>query len=333
MAKLKSKDELLEQIKVERRRLERYLPKFNPEQMCQPGVAGEWSVKDTLAHIFDWEQRFLAWYRAELRGESPEVPAPGMTWEHIDLLNQQIFEQHRERPLEEVLDEFHTSYSEILQVVEAIPEEALFAQGRYAWTGEFTLADFVAGNTSDHYREHKESIRKWWKANVRERLTKADILERIEVERRRLEANLDTLSEEQMVQPGVVGEWSVKDVVAHLFDWEQRFVGWYEAGLRGEVPETPAPGLTWGQLDILNRQIFEQHRDRSLDDVMAEFRSSYERTLKTVESIPAEDMSITGRYAWLGKGNLAGYILANTASHYRWAKTLIRKWMKAQGLL
>ena len=156
-------------------------------------------------------------------------------------------------------------------------------------------------------------------------MTKDDLLENIRVERRRLENNLAALSKDEMTQPGVVGEWSVKDLLAHLVDWEQRFLGWYEAGLRGEVPETPAPGLTWGQLHILNRQIFEKHRHRSLDDVLAEFHVSYQQTLATVQTISEEDMFAPGRYAWTEGETLAGYIAANTGNHYRWAKTRLRK--------
>ena len=60
-------------------------------------------------------------------------------------------------------------------------------------------------------------------------ISKALALEKLQTERRRLEQNLAQLSENDMLQPGVVGEWSVKDIVAHLTDWEQRFLDWYTA--------------------------------------------------------------------------------------------------------
>jgi hypothetical protein len=64
--------------------------------------------------------------------------------------------------------------------------------------------------------------------------------------------------------------------------------------------------------------------------VMAEFGRSYEQVLATVEGILEEEMFQTGRYAWLVKENLVGYVLANTANHYRWAKTQIHKWIKGR---
>ncbi|MFW9788672.1 MAG: ClbS/DfsB family four-helix bundle protein [Candidatus Thorarchaeota archaeon] len=168
---------------------------------------------------------------------------------------------------------------------------------------------------------------------MKRKLTKEKIIERVHTERRRLEKNLASLSDDDMLESGVIGEWSVKDIMAHLFDWEQRFLGWYEAGLRGEVPETPAPGLKWSQLRILNQQVFEKHRDRKLEEVKTEFQSSFAHVLDTIDEIPEDDIFEIGRYRWTGRGNIGGFILANTANHYRWAKSRIRSWMKRTGRL
>jgi hypothetical protein len=143
--------------------------------------------------------------------------------------------------------------------------------------------------------------------------SKTELLTRIQIQRRQLDRypfyferdrtgtfvpgpNLK-FSRVEMAQPGAVGEWSVKDVLAHLFDWEQRFVGWYEAGRRGEVPPTPAPRMMWKELGRLNQQVFEKHRQRKLDDVLAEFDASYRRTLATVQAMPEDEMFQVGRYA------------------------------------
>ena len=53
--------------------------------------------------------------------------------------------------------------------------------------------------------------------------SKAEFLNDIQVERKRLERNLNNLTAIDMTQQGVVGEWSVKDVLAHLVAWEQLF--------------------------------------------------------------------------------------------------------------
>jgi hypothetical protein len=122
----------------------------------------------------------------------------------------------------------------------------------------------------------------------------------------------------------------VKDVLAHLSEWEQMVLGWYKAGRRGQVPHTPAEGFSWGQLPALNQQIYEKHRDRPLDDVLKQFRASYRQMLKAVQGLSEEDLFTPGRYAWAKKNTLGAYITSCTSSHYRWARTEMRKGLKAR---
>jgi uncharacterized protein (TIGR03083 family) len=158
--------------------------------------------------------------------------------------------------------------------------------------------------------------------------SKSELVKEIRTQRRRLDKNLADLSPAQKETPGVVGEWSVKDVMAHLMDWERRFTGWYQAGRRGEVPETPAPGLTWGQLNVLNQQIFEHWRDLPLEEVQAHFESSSAEILALIEGMSEEELFTPAFYAWNGPEVLAGWAAANTCNHYAWAKDQIRAWKK-----
>ena len=70
--------------------------------------------------------------------------------------------------------------------------------------------------------------------------TKKELLESIQSTRASLEKKFSKLTPGQMVWPGSMGEWSVKDILAHLVDWEQRFIEWYQAGKKREIPKTPA---------------------------------------------------------------------------------------------
>jgi hypothetical protein len=344
------KDELLDTIRVAHRQLERYIfrfekdrqgafvasdrPKVGHDEMLQPGVVGNWSLKDLLGHVIDWEQRLLRWMQAGPAGQVPSgVPEPDVPWVEMDPAEAELPPGLRAQTLEAVLARFQSSFREVMAALEAVPAPDLFEPGRFAWTGDYTVADFVVLATRRHYDWAKHQIRRWRKTHAGTTLNKQEILNRIRTERRRLEQNLERLSDEQMLAPGVVGDWSVKDLLAHLADWEQRFLGWYEAGLRGEVPETPAPGLRWSELDVLNQQIYERHRDRSLSDVRNEFHASYQQITETVRQMPEEAMFEPRRYEWLGESNLVTYILANTANHYRWAKGQLRAWLRSQGAL
>lgn len=160
--------------------------------------------------------------------------------------------------------------------------------------------------------------------------SKDQLLNDIRTERRRLEKNRAPLSAEDMLQPGVTGSWSVKDILAHLTAWEQLFLEWYQAGLQGTFSTTEPVGMSCSAMDALNQQIYTQNQRHSLDDVLAEFHASYQQIISTIEGITEEDMFVQGRFAWTGKLTLADYIAGNTCNHYAWAKSQIRKWAKNQ---
>jgi hypothetical protein len=157
-----SRQELLDQIRAERGYLENILTYLSNAQMLLPGVDGEWSVKDALAHISAWERRMIKWVRSLQNDEVPDIPLP---WD-VDRMNADTFSQVKDRSLTEVLEEFHHSYSESMELAESLSEEQL--QTIYSdtwpigplWTG-------IAANTSWHYKDHRSDIQKWLETHPR----------------------------------------------------------------------------------------------------------------------------------------------------------------------
>jgi hypothetical protein len=164
VAKQTSKAQLLKDIYAERRRLESNLSTLSVEEIIRPGVTGIWSVKDILAHLAAWEQLFIGWYHAGLQGDTSTIPPVGMRQKAIDEINQHIYQQTKARNLEDVLAQFHASYHQMITIIEAIPEEDMFIHDRFSWTGKLTLADYIAGNTCNHYAWARLQIRKWAKS-------------------------------------------------------------------------------------------------------------------------------------------------------------------------
>jgi hypothetical protein len=161
MADTMTKIRILELIRSERDALEQILAGLSEEQMTQPEVENDWSVKDILAHITDWEKRMVQWVEQSLRDEVPQRPAPGLTWDDLDGLNEQIYLLNKDRALDQVLTDFHSSYLQSLRTVEALTEEDLIDPQRFAWRAGQPLWIMVAGNTWEHYKEHAEAIKNW----------------------------------------------------------------------------------------------------------------------------------------------------------------------------
>ena len=157
---VKTKGELLESIRISREKLNKKFSKLSPEQMVWPGSMDDWSVKDILAHLVEWEQRLIQWYHQGLRGEKPQTPAPGMTWRDLPTLNRMGYEKHKDESLDSVLNQYENSYLEILNLVEGLQEKEIFEKNYYDWTGKYPLLIWIDANTTSHYDWAQRNIRK-----------------------------------------------------------------------------------------------------------------------------------------------------------------------------
>ncbi len=140
MPEIKTKAQLIAKMQESRAALEKVIAKVSCEALLIPGICGEWSGKDVLAHVAHWQELHLGWWAEELRGETPATPVPGYSWKEIDSLNHQIYLAHRDQPLEDVLKYLRETFQRFLTVIELTPEEDLFKPGLASFTGKRTLA-------------------------------------------------------------------------------------------------------------------------------------------------------------------------------------------------
>jgi hypothetical protein len=162
MQEPKSKAEMLQWVNDEWEALNELLARIPPAEREQPGVeGGDWSIKDLMAHVTAWEKLMVQWLQEAARGETPQRPVPGLTWDDLDLLNQRIFDENHNRPLAEVEADFHAFHKTALETVTPWSEADLFTPGRYQWMGDRPLMYVVAGNMWDHYQEHREGLEAW----------------------------------------------------------------------------------------------------------------------------------------------------------------------------
>jgi uncharacterized protein (TIGR03083 family) len=156
-----------------------------------------------------------------------------------------------------------------------------------------------------------------------ESMTKSELLGQIREERRQLEELLATLSPEQMLRPGTCGEWSIRDVLAHISAWERRMLAWTGSHLRGEPPDVPLP---W-DVERMNAEAHALGRDRPLADVLEEFRRSYRESLALAESLNEAQLQTVYAETW-PMGALWTGVAANMNWHYKEHRADIEKWLK-----
>jgi hypothetical protein len=157
----KDKQDLIQRIRVERERLGTLLGNLSENEMLIPLGEDGWSAKDHVIHIVIWEKRLVEWLHVVERGEVPQQLPPGMTWDDLNRWNEQTFEENRERELTDVLTDFNHLADEVVQVVEATPEDLLMGVDSLDWRSGSPLWEMVAANTFWHYPEHREAIEHW----------------------------------------------------------------------------------------------------------------------------------------------------------------------------
>jgi hypothetical protein len=160
--------------------------------------------------------------------------------------------------------------------------------------------------------------------------SKSQLLEQARMTYNALQGELAKLSATQMVEGGIIGEWSVKDVLAHLLAWQQMCLAWYREGKAGRTPVVPSEKYNWRQIPALNQAIYETHRDRPLETIRREFEASHQEVLDEIEQMTNEELFTPGVYAWTKSTILGSYFTSVTCSHYEWARTGIRRGLKAK---
>ncbi len=92
------------------------------------------------------------------------------------------------------------------------------------------------------------------------------------------------LSEEQLLEPGVQGRWSVRDILAHVTTWEEEALTHLPLILEGGRP--PRYSTTYGGIDAFNAMMTERKRDLSLAEVRRQLDDVHARLIDYVHRAP-----------------------------------------------
>ena len=144
-----------------------------------------------------------------------------------------------------------------------------------------------------------------------------------------------SLNPEQITQPLLPSPWTVKDVVAHLWGWQQASVARMQAALQNKEPDYPAWWVRFGpdpeeDLDQTNAWIYEQNRDKPWAKVYADWKTQFQHYLDLAGQVPEKDLLEPGRYAWMGEYALSASSLGSL-EHHREHYDEVSGWLREQG--
>ena len=123
------------------------------------------------------------------------------------------------------------------------------------------------------------------------------------------------LPDARLLEPTVVGNWSVKDILAHVNTWEDEAVKYLPVILQGGKPPRY---VAYGGIDAFNARMTEQKRDLSLQQVRRLLDETHRRLVDLIRSAPEDQL--------VGDTRFRRRLRLDTYGHYPEHAQAIREW-------
>lgn len=136
----------------------------------------------------------------------------------------------------------------------------------------------------------------------------------------RWEELLASLSDEQITSPSFDYNWSIKDVIAHLWGWQQISIARMEAAALGQEPDfsnwiVDLHGLWEEDANQTNDWIYKINHEKPWTEVYQNWREGFLRFLDSGEPISERDLLDGDKYPWLNGYSLAFILVASYEHH------------------
>ncbi len=142
-----------------------------------------------------------------------------------------------------------------------------------------------------------------------------------------LKPELERLDDHNAALP-CVDDWTIKDLLAVRAWWTESVVSWIQAGQRGEIPETPAPGYRWRETPRLNAGIVDSAKNEPCQTLVRRLKQGYAQVMILIDGLSDQELLQPGEFEWAGSYPISRWISINTARQYTTARTYIRRALK-----
>src|SRR5437899_8560668 len=147
-------------------------------------------------------------------------------------------------------------------------------------------------------------------------MKRQQLLDKLDTAWAALKESYAGLSDVQLMEPGVTGGWSVRDILAHVTTWEEEALKHLPLILTRGTP--PRYSVRYGGIDAFNARMTEQKRSLSLSEVRAQLAATHGRLVDFIQSAPEDQLR--GETRFRHRLRLATY------SHYPPHAEAIRQW-------
>jgi hypothetical protein len=149
-------------------------------------------------------------------------------------------------------------------------------------------------------------------------MDRKQLLQRIDRAWEAFKASYLGLSESELVEPDVMGSWSIKDIIAHVTWWEEEALTHLPSILMGERP--PRYSTTYGGIDAFNARKYKEKKDLSLSKVLQQRDEIHRRLIDYLHQVPETQIERETRFL--------RRLRLDTYGHYPEHTEVIREWLK-----
>ena len=146
-------------------------------------------------------------------------------------------------------------------------------------------------------------------------MDRAQLFKRIEGRWKGLHQAMEGLPEKAVMEPGVVGRWSVKDLMGHVTTWERETLTYLPTIMRGM--RTPR----YGGVDPFNARESAKKQGLPLQEIRRQMTGTHEELLAFLADVPEEHFATETRFRWR--------LRIDTYAHYREHASQISAWRRA----
>ena len=146
-------------------------------------------------------------------------------------------------------------------------------------------------------------------------MDKQQLLKRLEKAWAAIKESYAGLSDSQLMEPDVMGNWSVKDILAHVTTWEEEALKYLPLIITGGRPPRY---IQYGGIDAFNAQMTEQKQGLALSEVLKQLDETHRRLIDYIRSVPEEHFTRETRFRHR--------LRLDTYSHYPLHAKAIREW-------
>jgi len=124
------------------------------------------------------------------------------------------------------------------------------------------------------------------------------------------------LSVRDMIQRGAMGDWSVKDIIAHITWWEKEALT--HLPLIMEDEKLPRYSDRYGGIDAFNAKMLEKKRDLSLNQVLRERDQTHRHLMDFLQQVAEEYFATETRFRKRLRLDTYGHYKLHTAAIWMW---------------